>query len=171
MLTFPKHLNLGTGTLINTPGNRVMNAVWRNNNLWAVNTINPPSGTDAGQATAHWYRMGTSGTISIADQGNIGGEAIATGTYTFYPSIAVNNNDEMCVGFAASAPTIYPGCYYTGRVSTDPAGITIIPDVVKAGLDYYIRIFAFNGRNRWGDYSGTSVDPSTQSFYLFNQYA
>ncbi len=26
-------------------------------------------------------------------------------------------------------------------------------------------------RNRWGDYSGTSVDPSTQSFYLFNQYA
>ena len=37
-----------------------MNAVWRNNNLWAVNTVNPPSGTDLDQATAHWYRMGTS---------------------------------------------------------------------------------------------------------------
>ncbi len=37
-VAFPEAPQLGTATLINTPGNRVMNAVWRNNNLWAVNT-------------------------------------------------------------------------------------------------------------------------------------
>ncbi len=89
------------------------------------------------------------GTISISDQGNIGGESIATGCYTFFPSIAVNNNNEICVGLSASAPTIYPGSYYSGRVSTDPAGTTITPDVMKAGLDYYIRTFG-SGKKQVG---------------------
>jgi hypothetical protein len=165
----------GTATLINTNDRRTQNAVWRNNTLWTTFTVVPNSGVDAGQVTAHWVNMNSANLASlvISDQGNIGGETIATGCYTFFPSIAVNNNDEMCLGFTASAPTIYPGCYYSGRVSTDPAGYSIAPDVVKAGLDYYVRIFAFNGgtRNRWGDYSGTCVDPSTQSFYVFNEYA
>ena len=163
---------LGTATLINTNDRRSQNAVWRNNTLWTTFTVIPNSGADAGQVTAHWIKVNTTNlvTLVISDQGNIGGETIAANCYTFFPSIAVNNNDEMCVGFSASASTIYAGCYYTGRASTDPAGFTIVPDVVKAGLDYYIRTFG-SGRNRWGDYSGTSVDPSTQSFYLFNQYA
>ena len=45
------------------------------------------------------------------DQGNIGGEDIATGTYTYYPSISVNSNLMQLIGFAASAPSIYPGAY------------------------------------------------------------
>lgn len=173
-VAFPEAPQLGTDTLINTPGNRVMNAVWRSNNLWAVNTINPPSGVDAGQATAHWYRMGTSGTISIGDQGNIGGEDIAVGTYTFYPSIAVNSAGDAIIGFAASAPTIYCGAYYAGRYSTTPAGTILAFQVFKPGLDSYVRIFTSNGgtRNRWGDYSGSSVDPSDdETFYIFNEYA
>jgi hypothetical protein len=162
---------LGTSALIETNDIRVLNAVWRSDLLWVVNCILPSSGTDAGQVTAHWYKISTSSTPSLSDQGNIGGESIATGCYTFFPSIAVNSSGAVCIGFSASASSIYPGCYFTGRLSTDPAGSTITPDVVKAGVDYYYR--AFGGtRNRWGDYSGASVDPSDDlTFYVFNEYA
>ena len=162
---------LGTSILIETNDIRALNAVWRSDLLWVANCILPPSGTDAGQVTAHWYKISTSSTPSLSDQGNIGGESIATGCYTFFPSVAVNSSNDICIGFSASASTIYPGCYYTGRLSTHPAGTTITPDVVKAGVDYYYR--AFGGtRNRWGDYSGASVDPSDDlTFYVFNEYA
>ena len=42
---------------------------------------------------------------------------------------------------------------------------------IKAGEDYYLRTFG-GPRNRWGDYSGISVDPSNESkFWIFNMYA
>ncbi len=169
--SFPDAPQLGTSTLIETNDLRALQAVWRNDTLWVVNCIIPPSGPDAGQVTAHWYKIETVGTISLSDQGNIGGETIATGCYTFFPSIAVNSTNDICIGFSASASTIYPGCYYTGRLSSDAAGFTIPPDSVRKGRDFYIRTFG-SGRNRWGDYSGTSVDPSDdQTFYVFNEYA
>jgi hypothetical protein len=42
---------------------------------------------------------------------------------------------------------------------------------VRAGEDYYIRTFG-GGRNRWGDYSGISVDPRDERyFWVYNEYA
>jgi hypothetical protein len=101
----------------------------------------------------------------------VGGEDIAPGTHTFYPSIAVDAFGNVGIGFAASAPTIFPGAYYTGRKATDPAG-TVQPSVtLAAGLAYYIRFFS-GTRNRWGDYSGISVDPADDAtFWVFNEYA
>ena len=43
--------------------------------------------------------------------------------------------------------------------------------VVKEGVDFYLRTFG-GGRNRWGDYSGISTDPSNDKFFwIFNEYA
>jgi len=164
---------LGTSTLINTNDRRSQNAIWRSNALWASFTVVPNSGLNAGQVTAHWVKINTStlGSLVVSDQGDIGGEDIATGTYTFFPSIAINSVGDAIIGFAASAPTIYPGAYYVGRYSTTPAGTVLATQIFKPGLDYYIRTFG-TGRNRWGDYSGSSVDPSDdQTFYIFNEYA
>ena len=163
----------GTTTRIATNDRRSQNAVWRNNSLWSTFTIVPTSGVTSGEVTAHWIKVNTTtlGSLTLSDQGNIGGETIATDCYTFFPSVTVNSSDDICVGFSASASTIYPGCYYTGRLSTDPAGTTITPDSVRVGRDYYIRTFG-GSRNRWGDYSGASVDPSDDmTFYVFNEYA
>ena len=167
----------GTSIRIDAGDTRALHAVWRNNALHFVNTINPVSGPDAGQATAHWYRVNTGagiGSYTLADQGNVGGNDIATGAYTFYPSIAVDANDNVAIGFAASAPTIFGSAAYTGRLATDAAG-TVQPSVVyAAGLASYVRTFGTPGisRNRWGDYSGISVDPADDAtFWVFNEYA
>jgi hypothetical protein len=164
---------LGNPTLIATNDRRSQNAVWRNNSLWSAFTVVPTSGVTAGEVTAHWVKISTNtlSALLISDQGNIGGESIATNCYTFFPSIAVNSSNDACIGFSASASTIYPGAYYTGRLSSDPIGYTINPDSVRRGRYYYIRTFGA-GSNRWGDYSGTCVDPAdNQTFYVFNQYA
>jgi len=163
----------GTSNRIATNDRRTQNAVWRNNTLWTTFTVIPPSGTDAGEVTSHWVGISTEilSSLSVTDQGNIGGESIATDCYTFFPSISVNSSNDVCIGFSASASTIYPGCYYTGRHSSDPAGYTINPGTLRAGLDYYYRTFS-SSDNRWGDYSGVCVDPlDDETFYVCNQYA
>jgi hypothetical protein len=77
----------------------------------------------------------------------------------------------MALGFAASALTIYPGAYYTGRAASDAAGTTQATGTLMAGADWYYRVFS-GTRNRWGDYSGISLDPNDEAtFWVFNQYA
>ncbi|MCH9028532.1 MAG: T9SS type A sorting domain-containing protein [Bacteroidetes bacterium] len=162
----------GSSTGIEVNDRRTLHAVWRNNSLWMTTTITPNSGSDIGQTTAHWVQLNTTtlGSTTLTDQGNVGGEDIASGTFTFFPSIAVNINEDVIIGFSASASTIFPGAYYAGRFVGDPAGTVNPSVVVRAGLDTYVRIFS--ERNRWGDYTGASVDPNDdKSFWVFNEYA
>jgi len=163
----------GTTRLVEVNDRRALSAVWRDNALWTTAEILPGSGTDTGQVTAHWWKVDTTNpaSLTIADQGSVGGEEIATGTFTFFPSIMVDKFGNMGIGFAASAPSIYPGAYYTGRLFSDAAGTTQAPAVLAAGLDYYYRAFG-GSRNRWGDYSGIALDPlNGTTFWIFNEYA
>lgn len=153
---------------------RIQHAVWRNNVLWATETIVPPAGQpNAGEATAHWYQIDTTNlnSLLLLDQGNVGAEDLGAGTHTFYPSLAVDGMGNMAIGFAASGLNIFPGAYYTTRGVGDPvAGTVRATATLKAGLGTYVRTDA-GGRNRWGDYSSMALDPVNDSFWAFNEYA
>jgi hypothetical protein len=165
---------LGTSTLIEVNDRRALDATWRDDRLWLTTTIRPNAGPDLDQTTAHWWKLDTSagpGAITLDDQGDIGGEDIAPGTSTFFPSVAVNSDGDAKFGFSASAASIYAGAYVTGRRDLAPAGTVEASDVVHAGEDSYVRTFG-GPRNRWGDYSGISLDPTNDRFFwVFNQYA
>lgn len=164
-MTSPEEIEVGD--------RRALHAVWRDNSLWATTTILPGSGPDLNQTTAHWWELNTTNlnTITVADQGNVGGEDVFPGTFTFYPSIAANMNGDMGIGFAACGQNIFPGAYYTWRKAGDPAGTVQPTQTLRAGVDYYYRAFG-GARNRWGDYSGMSVDPSDDvTFWVYNEYA
>jgi hypothetical protein len=163
-LDLPGAPQLGTTSTINENDDRVLDAVWRNNTLWLVFTINAKGGVNEGQGTAHWVRLRTlGGTVTLEEQGNLGGEEIATGTHTFFPSVAVNRRGLVAYGYAASSSSTYAGAY--ASLGTSEAVYT-----VKSGVAPYFRDFG-RGRNRWGDYTGISVDPVDDSFWIFNQYA
>ena len=167
----PDAPQLGTATLIETNDRRALDAFWRSNLLYVSFHVLPSSSTDAGQVTAHWVKLNaTNAAVSLADQGNIGGEDIATGTYTFFPSIAADAAGNMAVGFSASAPSIYPGAYATGRLTSAGAGTVGASLEARAGQDYYVRTFG-SGQNRWGDYTATVVDPVDGSFWVYNEFA
>lgn len=169
----PDAPQLGSSSLIEVNDRRCLNAVWRDNKLYASTTINPNSGPDAGHTTAHWFEMGTASpaAVTLDDQGDAGAEDLGSDTYTYFPSVMVNQAGDMAIGFSASNSSIYASACYTGREPTDPAGTVQGTNVYCAGTDWYYRTFG-GSRNRWGDYSGLSVCPSDElTFWAYNERA
>ncbi|MEJ2581699.1 MAG: hypothetical protein P8127_08710, partial [Acidobacteriota bacterium] len=170
----PDAPQLGTDALIEVNDRRALDAVWRDDSLWVTTTIIPNAGADAGETTAHWFKIDAGagpGALILDDQGDIGGEDIAAGTFTFFPAVAVNRNNQAMFGFSGSAPSIFAGAFAAGRNPADPSGSVRESMVVREGVDSYFRTFG-GSRNRWGDYSGISTDPSNDKFFwIFNQYA
>ncbi|MFN2512726.1 MAG: lamin tail domain-containing protein [Pyrinomonadaceae bacterium] len=179
---FPGAPQLGTARTIATNDRRFsQNGVFRNGFLYcAAPTLKPVGApTDANQVTVHWFKIDP---VLIddqvldpapTDQGNIGGEDIAVGTYTFFPSVAVDSLGDLAVGFAASGPNIFPGAYFAGRLAADPLGTMQAAGGLRAGRDFYVRTFnSATAASRWGDYSGMWLDPSDElTFWVFNEYA
>lgn len=170
----PDAPQLGSAVLIDTGDLRPYNMVWRNNNLYFAFSLVPSSGGDAGEVTAHWVRLETNASgipILVLDQGNVGGDEIDAGAYTYYPSIAVNSFNTVALGFALSGPNTFAGAYYSGRISTEPAGTMQPVVVMAAGVEPYNRAFG-GARVRWGDYTATVVDPADdRTFWIFNEFA
>ena len=174
----------GTTRRIATNDRRIsQHGVYRNGKLYcAAPILEPSSSSEAGQVSAHWFVLdpavilagGMTSDPPPTDQGDIGGEDIAAGTYTFFPSVAVDALNNLAIGFAASAPSIFPGSFYTGRLATDPAGTTQPAGTLRAGVDFYIRDFttSMTVNSRWGDYSGIWLDPADEStFCVYNEHA
>ncbi len=174
LIALPDAPQAGSPYLIEVNDRRALDAVWRDGYLWLTSTALPNFGDDAGETTAYWVKLNTMSVpaqVTLQDIGFIGGEDIAEGTYTSFPAVAVNRDGTAKFGFSASAPTIFAGAYVTGRTANDPAGTVRPSEVIKEGEAPYKRFFG-GSRNRWGDYSGISVDPTNDDFvWVFNEYA
>lgn len=168
-VSFPDAPQLGNATNIETNGRRTLDAIWRNGKLWTVSQV-VGTGTNAGQSSVLWGKLNatTAGGLSLDAIGLIEGEDISSGAHTWMPSIAVNAYDHAAVGFSAVNATMYAGVYASiidGATNTPGSSITI-----KAGTDDYVRTFG-GSSNRWGDYSGTAVDPVNENFWVINEAA
>jgi len=102
---------------------------------------------------------GMSGTPSVYQQGTYAPDA----TYRWMPSLAVNKNGDMAIGYSASSSSMYPAIRYAGRLSTDALGtLGQTEQTMIAGTG------AQNGGyNRWGDYASMSVDPVDDCTFWF----
>ncbi|MCX7553670.1 Ig-like domain-containing protein, partial [Marinicella sp. S1101] len=158
----------GTGLTVQTNDPRALDAVWRDGQLFTSATIE--SGSQVGETSASWYVFDANGGgVVTNDFGIIDGEDIAAGTFTFFPSIAVNADGGIGVGFSASSPSIFPGSYFAMRSPADAAGTMRGSQVIRPGTDFYHR--TFGGTNRWGDYSAVAVDPNDECFWVYNKHA
>ncbi|MEE8339651.1 MAG: hypothetical protein V3R56_05865 [Xanthomonadales bacterium] len=170
----PDAAQSGTSTKIEVNDRRTLDAVWRNNSLWLTTTILPFSEPNLNETTAYWVEIDTTDlatpNLVLSDQGEIGGEDIAAGTFTFFPSIAVDSLGNMVTGFSASDGSIFPGAYFVTRSPGDTAGATSDSQIVKEGVAPYVRTFG-GTRNRWGDYSAAVVDSARGCFWVYNEWA
>jgi cysteine-rich repeat protein len=161
----------GAAPLDTFPRVVMSNSAWRDGFLYLTTTLNPPSGPDAGEATAHWIQLEatTLGAALLADSGNIGAEDVAADTHTFFPSVVASAGGAVGFSFAMSGPNIHPGAGFTFRTPIDPAGTVQPTETLRAGLASYENLA--DGINRWGDYSGVAIDPGTDCFWVYNEYA
>lgn len=151
--TPPDAPSMGSGVALDTIDVRIINALYRNGFFYATHCINV-----GGRAAVRWYKFqenASSPFITLSQQGNV---TDATRHY-FMPSLTVNNSGHMVLGFSGSHAGEFASSYYCGRLVNDPAGQTTTPALLKSGNASYTFTDG-SGRNRWGDYSLTTVDPS-----------
>jgi hypothetical protein len=76
----------------------------------------------------------------------------------YYGSIAVNEFGHAVIGFSGSGPSQFVSTYAVEGRTRDGVPTFGAPVLLKAGVsDNEVTVGA--GRNRWGDYSATTVDP------------
>lgn len=137
------------------------NPVFRNGFIYYAQTIGLPAGGTLTRTAVQWTKL-TAATGNFAEGGRVDDPtATATngGKWYAYPSIAVNVNNDVMLGWSQFASNQYPSAGYTYRFHSDAPGLMRDPFIYKAGEDYYNKTFG-SGRNRFGDYSATQVDPS-----------
>ncbi|MFQ5708977.1 MAG: malectin domain-containing carbohydrate-binding protein [bacterium] len=152
----------GSTTLIDVGGRRVRNAVYRDGSIWSAHSI--AGGTGDAFAFARYVRIDVNSATALED--------VAFGQddfWYFYPAIEVDSGLNMVMGFSRSGVTEYAGAFFTGRLDTDPPGLADA-QVLKAGEDNYVKTFG-GTRNRWGDYNGIALDPTSGTIWMFTEYA
>ena len=170
---FPEAPALG-GSLINTGDHRLQMAIIRNNQLWTTRTIGTDSTGGSGAGTrvgGEWISANVANaTPTLTQSGRVYDSATSDPRFYYYPSVAVTGQGHMALGFSGSKSTEYVSAYTSGRLATDTAGTTQSILQFKAGTGPYTIVSG--GRNRWGDYSYTAVDPNDdQTLWTFQEYA
>lgn len=130
------------------------------------------SGTTPGVPTTHgavkwWeFRNPTPGSSTTTPTIFQSGTYDPDTSYRWMPSIAMDKERNIALGYSKSSTTIKPGIYLTGRLVTDSAGTMGAETEMQAGLGVQL-----GGGNRWGDYSSMTIDPIDQcTFYYTNEY-
>jgi len=161
-------LPLAPQTQIDTGDTRILNAIQRNGHVYATHTV---SNATNSKTEVAWYEIVPSSPPTLVQQGRISDPT----RFYYYPSIAVNVNGDVALGFSGSdntAPVENPGAYYTSRLNSDAPGFTQSVGLLKAGEAQYFKTGITGVDNRWGDFSATVVDPADDlTFWTLQEYA
>jgi hypothetical protein len=164
--------------IIDTLDDRVSSSVYEANGyVFAVHTVNP-TGDAAGDYARVRVLVMRASDMSLVDEYDIG-----TGPYDYYQgSIAVNADGHIVIGFNRSGLNPEDGTIqFKAIVFTADANGQLHQHggeyLLKESLtnDYHngaVENGTATGRQRWGDYSQVSVDPTDPNrFYLIGEWA
>ena len=159
---------LNSADKINNGDARVLKCVYRNGSLWCAQTIFLPVGGAATRSVVQWVQLSVK--AQVVEQ--LGRVNDGTGSQFFaYPSLDVNKHNDVLVGYSRFASSQFASANYAFRSGSDAAGTLQDDTVLKAGLAASVQ-FDTVGRNRWGDYSGTVVDPTNDTaLWTIQEYA
>jgi hypothetical protein len=155
-----------TTAKIQTGDDRIQNAVYRNGSLWCAHTIFLPTDAPTHSGIQWWQINPTNG--NSLQTGRI--EDTTSQTFYAFPSIAVDNSNNVLIGYSTFSYLQYGSSAFSMHLVTDPANITSQFTIFKQGIAKYVKDFGY-GSNRWGDYSSTVLDPDGKSFWTIQEYA
>ena len=158
---------LGSTDKIQNNDSRMQNTVYRNGSLWCAQTVFLPASAPHARTGVQWWELTPTGTVK-----QVGRIEDPTGQKFYaFPSIAVNKNNDVLVGYSRFSSQQYASANYSFRKGTDPLNTMQSSYVVKAGESPYYKTFS-GSENRWGDYSATVVDPVNDlDMWVIQEYA
>jgi hypothetical protein len=150
---------------INSGDNRMCNAVMVNGKIWTTHHVFLPFGAPT-RAAIQWWQLQTNG--SVLQNGLI--DDADPNIHRTYPTIAVNPNDDVLIGYSRFSTTTYPSAAYSFRKTSTPVNTMQDEVVYLNGKATYWKDFSA-GRARWGDYSNTCLDPISGRFWTLQEFA
>jgi hypothetical protein len=137
--------------------------------LWLTHTVG--SGGTPNVAKVRWYQLPVTG-------GTIASAPAQQSTWSpdsknrFMPSLAVDKNGDMAIGYSVSDSAMYPSIRYAGRLVGDPAGTLGQSETsLIEGTGFQCCKFSDGSTNtRWGDYSAMTIDPDGCTFWYTSEY-
>ena len=170
--------NTGSARVVDTSDDRIAGNAWEvHGKIYFVNTVTA-IGTDNTVVRVTVYDKATNNVLSTTDITD------ASGNFDYYMgSLAVNASGQVLVGYnrSGNASTGANGniSIFARSFNTNPDGTlsqTADQLLRQSTVDSYHNGSAFGaapvGRQRWGDYSAVSVDPTNkQNFWVVAQFA
>ena len=162
---------VGTDYLDNIGGHYMHRLAYRNNGTQAAPqeslvVSGPSDGSDANHGAVEWFEFRNAGSSSTTPTLFQSGHYDIDTNYRWLPSIAMDKDGNIALGYSKSSTTVEPGAYVTGRLASDPINTMGAEVQMQAGIGAQL-----GAGNRWGDYSSMTLDPIDQcTFYYTNEY-
>jgi hypothetical protein len=162
----------GTTAQLDTLGDKLMTPLVYQNldgteSLWASQTVNNnQNGT--GPTAIRWYQFNVTGnTIPASPVQQQTFNNGADGLWRWMPSIAVDAQGNMAIGYSVSSGTTNPAIKYAGRLASDSLNSLAQGEALLIqGAGHQT-----STSGRWGDYSAFTIDPADNStFWHTNEY-
>jgi hypothetical protein len=148
---------------VDTGDSRFSGAIFEvGNSLWGAYAIDV-----GGRSAIRWHQIDESTNV-VMQTGTISDPALEF----FYPSIAANQFGDVVIGFSGVSTAQFISAMAVAGETT--GGLTTFgaPLVLAAGTADFLNLdTAMPPRNRWGDYSATSLDPANpRSFWTTQEF-
>lgn len=156
---------LGSPSKIFIGDARIQNVVYRNGLLWCAHHVFLPTNA-ATRSAVQWWSITPGGTVF-----QHGRMDDPTGVkYYAYPSIAVNQYNDVLLGYSRFAANQYPSANYAFHPYQETPGRLSADTVLKAGEAKFA--IAEGTDVLWGDWSGSVVDPANDTdLWTIQEYA
>lgn len=132
---------------------------------------NPPNPADRSGIAYYKITLGSTPAIDTSNSGRVYDATPSTTNQKFYytPSLAVNKNGDMILGFSGSSATDYISAYYTGRLGTGE--MLAVPRRYFDGKDAHYTDPLNQATFKWGDYSYSCLDPDGLTLWSIQAYS
>jgi Secretion system C-terminal sorting domain len=154
---------LGDTRLVRQNDSRINNAYKVNGSVWCAHAIYLTA--PAEHTAVQWWQVNP--TSGVVQRGRVDDPTGAR--HRSFPSLVVNKNEDVLIGYAVFQSNIYPSSGYVFRNVNIRNNQVDNEVIAKAGLGSY---FSGTGNsNRYGDYSVGALDPVDGSLWTMNHYA
>jgi hypothetical protein len=150
-----------------TSNARLQAVFYRDLDLFAVHTVHLPYNAPTRSAIQWWQISPMDGIVWKCER--IMGAT--TDEHLAFPSIAVNKYFEILIGFSIFSSNKFPSAGYAFRSRADQTDSFRPYVTLRPGEGIFYNTDS-SGRNRWGDYSSTVVDPVNDTdFWTLQEYS
>jgi hypothetical protein len=138
---------------IQTNDDRFLTAVWQNGTLWVDgNDACTPPGDTAIRPCPRLIQVSTAGS-TVNQNFDLG----STGNDLYYPAVQLDSAGDMYVVYNISSTSQDVSVRLTGQPTGSAPQFVVPAQTIQAGQGLY------TCATRWGDYSGSALDPSNPS--------